>query len=98
MKIIELNEDDISRWEDLVQTLRTAKKLRGAIKVCQQGLEKFKSPSLWELLGDIYTDLYRSGNALHCYNTAAELGNETARTKAEALVAKKVAPKGDLSA
>lgn len=98
MKILELNEDEISRWEDLVLTLRMAKKLRGAIKVCQQGLEKFKSPSLWELLGDIYTDLYRSGNALFCYNTAAGLGNETARTKAEALVARKVAAKEDLTA
>lgn len=100
MKLLELNEDDVSRWEDVVQILRTAKKLRGAMKVCQQGLEKFKSknPSLWELLGDIYTDLYRFDNALHCYNEAAKLGNETAITKAGALIAKKVTPREDLSA
>lgn len=93
-KIVESDLDDVRKWEDLITLCKEAKKLQAALSICRKGVSKFNSPQLWEILGDIYTDLHRHENALYCFNAAAGLGNNSAQSKAESLVVKKVNPKG----
>jgi tetratricopeptide (TPR) repeat protein len=93
-KILESDLDDAKKWEDLILICREAQKLQAAVNICRKGIKKFNSPSLWETLGDIYMDIHRPENALYCFSVAAGLGNNSAKSKAEPLIAKKVNPKG----
>jgi superkiller protein 3 len=93
-KIAESDPDDSRKWEDLISICIEAQKLQAAMNICRNGIKKFNIPSLWETLGDIYMDLNRPENALYCFNKATELGSDSAKGKAQSLVAKNLNPKG----
>jgi tetratricopeptide (TPR) repeat protein len=93
LKLLEKKPGDVTRWEDLAQVTMAGEKYSDAVRILQKGILRLNSPSLWYMLGDVYTKQDKEGFALYCYTTAAGLGNEAARSKADALISKKVPPK-----
>jgi tetratricopeptide (TPR) repeat protein len=92
-RLLKRNPDDLTRWEDLAQIATTGANYNDAARILQKGILRLNSPSLWNMLGDVYIKQDKENFALYCYTTAAGLGNEGARNKADALVSKKVIPK-----
>jgi superkiller protein 3 len=97
-QIAESDPEDVRKWEELISICREGQKVQAAINICRNGIKKFNSPSLWETLGDIYMDIQRLENALYCYNAAIKLGSDSAKDKAQSLIAKKVNPRSIVGA
>ena len=92
-QLLRMSPDDLTRWEDLAQIAVTGANYNDATRILQKGIMRFNSASLWSMLGDVYTKQDKDSFALYCYTTAAGLGNEAARNKADTLTSKKVIPK-----
>lgn len=93
IQLLRMCPDDLTRWEDVAQIMVTGENYNDAARVLQKGIMRLKSPSLWNMLGDVYTKQDKDGFALYCYLTAAKLGNEAARNKADTLTSKNVVSK-----
>jgi tetratricopeptide (TPR) repeat protein len=94
LSLLEKNPEDVAGWEDLAQTTIEGEDYNEAVKILHKGILRLNSPTLWCMLGDVYIKLDKESYALYCYSMAAGVGNEIARTKAEALISRKVTPKG----
>ncbi|WXG44797.1 MAG: tetratricopeptide repeat protein [Promethearchaeati archaeon SRVP18_Atabeyarchaeia-1] len=93
IKLLQADQGDLSRWEDLAEVAVAGKKYNDAVRILQKGLSKINSPALWYMLGDVYMEQNRETYALYCYSKAAQSGNQAAKDKADALTNKKVIPR-----
>jgi tetratricopeptide (TPR) repeat protein len=92
-RVLKVEPGNPDRYEDLALAYRAAKRDKDAARVCHQGIMKFKSAPLWEILGDILAEQGKDSNALFSYENAAVLGSADANQKAGDLREKRVTPK-----
>jgi predicted Zn-dependent protease len=93
-KLLEKSPENLTRWEDLVQTAMMGERYNDASRILQKGILRLNgAASLWNMLGDVFMKQEKESFALHCYKKASAAGNEGARNKADDLINKKVVEK-----